>query len=183
MEGDVLEGLPYEDESFDIIWSSQFFGHLPPPDLPLQALAEIRRVLKPGGVLATRHSASQNFYPPSYNLDRLWVGNLTKAIYKGAPIPPEGTTGQQMFALVQKAGFQDVKVSAGTTVWSGKEQLGKLAWRAKGQLTEGDEVYRSWREAGVSESEIKETVEKVGEWSVVEGAWFVAVHCDVLGLK
>ncbi len=62
-EANVLEGLPYPDNTFDIIYSSQVLGHLPPPDLPVQALVEMRRVLKPGGILASRDGVAHHFYP------------------------------------------------------------------------------------------------------------------------
>jgi len=31
-EGDVLAGLPYPDDTFDVIFGSQVFGHLPTPE-------------------------------------------------------------------------------------------------------------------------------------------------------
>ena len=60
-KGNMLERLVYPDDTFDIVYSSQVFGHLPSPDMPLKALAEIRRVLKPGGILATRNWVGQHF--------------------------------------------------------------------------------------------------------------------------
>jgi ubiquinone/menaquinone biosynthesis C-methylase UbiE len=85
-EGNVLEGLAHPDDTFDIVYCSQLFGHLLPAlDLPLRALAEMRRVLKPGGILATRDAADSHFYPRSLDLDRLWVRNLSRGLHKGAP--------------------------------------------------------------------------------------------------
>ena len=43
------ERLPFEDESFDLVFGHAVLHHL--PDLPV-ALAEFRRVLRPGGALA-----------------------------------------------------------------------------------------------------------------------------------
>jgi ubiquinone/menaquinone biosynthesis C-methylase UbiE len=53
-EIDFVEGfsteLPFEAESFDVMLSSLFFHHLMPAD-KRSTLAEVRRVLKPGGHL------------------------------------------------------------------------------------------------------------------------------------
>src|ERR1700712_4763805 len=83
--GNVLEGLPYSDDTFDIVYCSQMLVHLPPPNVPRQALVELRRVLKPGGILATRDGVAQHFYPKSLELDRLWVQNASRAVSQWAP--------------------------------------------------------------------------------------------------
>lgn len=74
-EGDA-EALPYPDASFDVVMSE--FGHMfaPRPDV---AIAEMRRVLKPGGrvVFAT--------WPPEH-----FVGRLFAFIGRHSPPPPPG---------------------------------------------------------------------------------------------
>lgn len=42
----VDEGLPFEDDSFDLVWCAEVIEHLRDPE---RALAEFRRVAKPGG--------------------------------------------------------------------------------------------------------------------------------------
>ena len=60
-QGNILERLVYPDDTFDIVFCSQPFGHLLPLYHPRHALAKMRRVLKPGGILATRNAADSHF--------------------------------------------------------------------------------------------------------------------------
>lgn len=49
VQANVEETLPFEDESFDVVVAGELFEHLQFPDA---LVAEIRRVLRTGGVLA-----------------------------------------------------------------------------------------------------------------------------------
>jgi len=46
----LIEQLPFPDQTFDVVFSTLMMHHLPAP-LKRQGLAEIARVLKPGGRL------------------------------------------------------------------------------------------------------------------------------------
>ena len=184
-QGNVLEGLAYPDDTFDIIYCAQVLGHFPPPDLPHRALVEMRRVLKPGGILATRDAASQHFYPQKLDLDRLWVQNFGRVVRKGER---DGEiSGTMMPALFRKAGFDvdggKVRIGTASTSYSGSETRKWLAKRTASQLQVGDPFRQSWLNAGISEDEIQQTVEAVQKWAETEDAWFAALHCEMLGWK
>lgn len=72
-EGDV-EALPYEDGAFDVVLSQ--FGHMfaPRPEL---AIAQMLRVLKPGGTIAF------STWPPEH-----FVGQMFALVGKFVPPPP-----------------------------------------------------------------------------------------------
>ncbi|KAI1123208.1 S-adenosyl-L-methionine-dependent methyltransferase [Nemania abortiva] len=185
-QGNVLEKLPYPDDTFDIVYCSQVLGHMPPPNLPRQALAEMRRVLKPGGILASRDAVSSMFYPKSLHLDRLWTRNLNKVLRQGAPDDVEDT-GPSLPALYRSVGFDadggKVKIGTGTMVFTGTETRKWLAWRTAGQLKPGDVFYQNWLDAGISKDEIQETLQAVDKWAETEDAWFGALQCEMLGWK
>lgn len=178
--GNVLERLPFSDETFDIVVAVQLFGHIPPPDLPLRALVELRRVLKPNGIIATRDGMIQHFFPSRFELDRLWVGNMQRMIQRGSPEDPTAT---QLPAFMRKAGFKDISVDAKAMVTSQPAARKKLADRAAAQLKEGDTFRQSWLDAGVSTQEIQETVKAAATWADTEDAMFVTVQSELLAKK
>ncbi len=73
--------MPFADDTFDAIWSYAVLEHVPEPEL---ALAEIRRVLKPGGLLLLapawncRPWAADGYPVRPYADFNLW-GKLIKA--------------------------------------------------------------------------------------------------------
>lgn len=56
-------GLPFADASFDVVYSSRLFPYLVTGGMRTQALGEMRRVLKPGGVLAGHDNGALHIYP------------------------------------------------------------------------------------------------------------------------
>lgn len=180
-KADLLAGIPYQDAHFDIVYSSQLFPHLPTADMRLKALTEMRRVLKPGGILATRDAAELHFYPRKYDLDRLWAGNLARGLRNGEA---DGVLpGGEMPALFRQAGFEKVEVGAGTTVYAGEEMRRWFVEGCLGRLTEGDEFRESWRRVGITDHEVEETRVALKKWGDDEDAWYVALQAEILAWK
>ncbi len=87
----VIEQLPFPDQSFDVVLSTLMMHHLPAP-LKRQGLAEIARVLKPGGRLVIadfKHKQERQG--------------------KSAHFHAGGSSMQNLAALVTDAGFEHLE--------------------------------------------------------------------------
>jgi len=71
----VGEELPFPDNSFDVVASYQVLEHV---KNPARVLAEVSRVLKPGGVFHFSTPNYMAFYEPHYKV--FWVPFLPKSI-------------------------------------------------------------------------------------------------------
>ncbi len=87
----VIEQLPFPDQTFDVVFSTLMMHHLPAP-LKRQGLAEIARVLKPGG--------------------RLVIADFKRKQERqgqAARFHAGGSSIQDLVAMVSEAGFLEVE--------------------------------------------------------------------------
>lgn len=91
----AVEALPYPDATYDVVVSSLMMHHLP-DDLKRRGLAEIRRVLKPGGRLLVVDLTRPMGHRGSLALPRLLHRQMRSGV-------------QDLPALVEAAGFTGVE--------------------------------------------------------------------------
>jgi demethylmenaquinone methyltransferase/2-methoxy-6-polyprenyl-1,4-benzoquinol methylase/phosphoethanolamine N-methyltransferase len=94
----AIEALPYSDAIFDVVLSSLMMHHLP-DDLKSGGLAEVRRVLKPGGRLLI----------VDFKRPRNWFSQLAMRLLLHAHL---GRGFERLAATVAAAGFTDVRSGA-----------------------------------------------------------------------
>ncbi len=177
MVGDVYE-LEIEDDSFDVVHAHQVLQHLTDP---VKALTEMRRVLRPGGLLAVRDSdyGAKIWAPQDERLDR-WMAlyhQVTRA--NGA----EADAGRFLPGWVRSAGFGDVRVSSSTWTFADPETCrwwGEL-WADRVQLSSfaGQAVGYGFADA----AELASIAEAWRRWSVDPGAMIVIIGVEVLARK
>jgi SAM-dependent methyltransferase len=98
--------LPFENESFDHVFVCFVLEHLKEP---VQALANLRRVLKKGGnitVIEGDHG-SCFFHPETEDAVKAWNSLVDVQVRLGG----NSLIGRQVYPLIKKAGFTDITVS------------------------------------------------------------------------
>ncbi|MGC3993045.1 MAG: methyltransferase domain-containing protein [Propionicimonas sp.] len=118
--GDV-HALAFADDSFDVVHAHQVLQHVADP---VQALREMVRVCRPGGVVAVRDAdyAGFTWYPASAGLDR-WqeLFHLAARANGGEP-----DAGRMLLAWAHAAGCADVTASSST--WCYADADARTTW-------------------------------------------------------
>ena len=91
----VVEDLPFPEASFDLVLNRLMLHHLP-GDLKQRGLAEMRRVLKPGGICLV-----VDFEPPK--------AGLLKLVVRNHMTPMANVDVRDYVALMEAAGFVEVE--------------------------------------------------------------------------
>lgn len=170
--------LGQADGSFDVVHAHQVLQHLADP---VAALTEMRRVLRPGGVLAVRDSDYGAFVwaPSDPGLDR-WIELYHQVTARNGA---EADAGRHLTAWVRRAGFADVRTTSST--WTFADAESRAWW---GGL---------WAERMVGSSLPEQAVayglSDADELAAISGAWrrwaasddgvFVVLHCEVLARR
>jgi ubiquinone/menaquinone biosynthesis C-methylase UbiE len=119
-EGSVYQ-LPFPDASFDVAYAHQVFQHLGQPEA---ALAEMLRVLRPGGLVGVRDVdwGTATYWPLDPWIDRFVETHLETWYRNGG----EPRMGRQLRALFNAAAVTDVRVTA--AVWCYATPGETVAW-------------------------------------------------------
>jgi ubiquinone/menaquinone biosynthesis C-methylase UbiE len=110
--GDVY-ALPFPQASFDVVHAHQLLQHLTDP---VRALIEMRRVLRPGGLIAARDSdyAAFAWAPPDPLMTR-WL-EMYRAVARRNGATPDAGRFLKRWAL--DAGLDDITVSSSTWTYA-----------------------------------------------------------------
>ena len=167
--------LPFPDDSFDVAHAHQVLQHLPDP---VQALREMVRVCRPGGVVAVRDADYSAFtwYPPSPALGRWLDLYLQLARANGG----EPDAGRRLLAWAREAGCSNVTATA--SVWCYADDESRTAWGlgwADRILTSAvaDQVLRR---SLATADELHGISDAWRAWAADPDGWFTLLHGELI---
>ena len=171
--GDVM-ALPFEDASFDVVHAHQVLQHLADP---VGALAEMRRVTRPGGIVAVRDAvySAMTWFPEPAGMEQWRSVYMATARANGG----EPNAGSRLLSWARAAGFADVTASASTWCYATPADRAwqSQTWAQRCLTSFGPRAV----ELGLADRADLETMAQAWrQWGDSEDAWFVVVHGEVL---
>ena len=171
--GDVM-ALPCEDASFDVVHAHQVLQHLADP---VGALAEMRRVTRPGGIVAVRDAvySAMTWFPEPSGMEQWRSVYMSTARANGG----EPDAGSRLLSWARAAGFTDVTASASTWCYATPADRAwqSQTWAQRCLTSFGPRAV----ELGLADRADLETMAQAWrQWGDSEDAWFVVVHGEVL---
>ena len=171
--GDVM-ALPFEDASFDVVHAHQVLQHLADP---VGALAEMRRVTRPGGIVAVRDAvySAMTWFPEPAGMEQ-WRSVYTATARTNGGEPDAGS---RLLSWAREAGFTDVTASASTWCYATPTDRAwqSQTWAQRCLTSFGPRAV----ELGLADgADLEAMAQAWRQWGDSEDAWFVVVHGEVL---
>lgn len=175
--GDVYR-LDAPDASFDVVHAHQVLQHLADP---VAALAEMRRVCRPGGVVAVRDAdyAAMAWWPASDGLER-W-----RSVYRDVARANGGEpdAGRRLAGWVRAAGFTDVQVGASAWCFAAPEDRAWWAQTWAGRTTASSLADRAVELGLASRDDLDACARAWLAWADADDACFIVPHVEVLATR
>jgi len=166
--------LPFDDASFDVVHAHQVLQHLGDP---VAALREMRRVVRPDGVVAVRDAdyATVHAHPELPGLED-WLTTY-RAIARAAGGDPDA--GAHLVGWARAAGFSRWEPSASVWSWATSEDR---AWWGQtwAERVQASTLTERLRESGCDEERIAAMAQAWRDWTAAQDGWMAMVHGELL---
>ena len=169
--------LPFADESFDVVFSQAMFCHIPNH---LEALAEIRRVLRPGGTAAIRDIIN--------SATLVWPNDeLLREVHRIFRLGEESSGGNpdvglQLGTMLDAAGFENVFFSIDVEQPESRDER-TLYFELIASLVEGDLGSLAVRKGWISRERLREVTRAFRNLVNIPGSISILPFGRVVGRK
>jgi ubiquinone/menaquinone biosynthesis C-methylase UbiE len=175
--GDVYS-MAFDDGAWDIVHAHQVLQHLPDP---VTALKEMRRVVRPGGIVAARDSdyAAFTWHPADERLTR-WL-SLYHAMARSNGGEPDA--GRHLRSWAQHAGFTRIDASASAWCFATPEERAWWGGLWAERMTASAIATQAIRDRHASPEEIADMADAWRAWASAEDGWFAVLHGEIICMR
>ena len=172
--GNVYQ-LGFEDGTFDVVHAHQVLQHLSDP---VAALAEMRRVCRPGGLVAARDGDYGGFlwFPADPELDE-W-----QALYRNVAraLGGEPDAGRHLLSWARAAGFSSIEASGSAWCYTGPDDRPWWGDSWARRLTESPFGDRAVEHGLATRADLERLAQAWRRWADSEDGWLLIPHGEII---
>jgi SAM-dependent methyltransferase len=170
-----LFALPYPDDAFDVVHAHQVLQHVADP---VGALVELRRVCRPGGLVAVRDSdyPAFTYAPAEPALDRAIVayGELTRVNRA------HWDAGRHLLGWAHAAGFTDVAPSASVWCFATDEERSWWGGLWADRFADSPMADQLLAHGIAGPDDLSSFADGWRRWAGSRDGWFAVLHGEIL---
>ena len=167
--------LDLADDSFDVVHAHQVLQHLSDP---VQALREMARVTRPGGIVAVRDAdyAAMTWHPDLPAMEE-WRA-LYRSTARGNGGEPDA--GRRLLEWAMAAGFEDVAPSASAWCFATPEDRDWWGGLQADRITRSAIAEQVVSSSTADRNALERMAAAWREWASTDTAWFAVLHGELL---
>lgn len=170
-----VHALSFADDSFDIVHTHQVLQHVADP---VQALREMRRVTKPGGIVAARDADYAGFiwFPMLPELDE-WLRLYREAARTNGGEPDAG---RRLLSWARAAGFENVMATASTWCYATPAERAWWGGMWADRILESALARQLVDSALATRRELEQISAAWRRWADDGDGWYVVPHGEII---
>ena len=175
--GDATD-LPYEDDFFDVVHFHAVLTHIPNTRT---TLAEVKRVLKPGGFVSARELIGDSSFlkPTLGRLEHRWT-TFQRLLTANGGHPQ---IGKELKAIFIDAGFSDIEISASFETFSTGEDIAAYHALTTGWFFDPDTVEVAVKHGLATRAEFDDWRRTLDEWKAASDPFAAVAWGQAIGFK